>query len=111
MITGSISGLVICYFSILKSNEIRDKSSSRMAAARALALRAALAVFFSAGVCAGRAGFRQVRFFTTRFARLLLFPGREAATGLFGMGEMALQRNTEYLHAGRQGHEQRDSKQ
>ena len=82
-----------------------------MAAARALTLRAALAMFFSAGVATGRGGISEVRFFTTRFAHFLLLPGRAAATGLFGMGEMALQRNTECLHARRQGHEQRDSKQ
>lgn len=82
-----------------------------MAAAGALTLRAALTVLFSAGVAAGRGSISEVRFFTTRFARLLLLSGRTAATGLFGMGEMALQRNTECLHARRQGHEQRDSKQ
>jgi len=82
-----------------------------MAAAGALTLRAALAVFFSAGVAAGGTGFRQICFAATRFACFLLFPGRTAATGLFGMEEMALQSNTECLYAGRQGHEQRDSKQ
>lgn len=61
-----------------------------MAAARALTLRAALAVFFSAGVAARGGGSSGVCFFTTRFARFLLLPGRAAATGLFGMGEMAL---------------------
>jgi len=111
MIVGAITGLLKSYFSILKSNKIRDKSRSRMAAARAMTLGAALAVILAVGVAAGSRGFGQVCFFTTGFACLLLLPGRAVAAGLFGMGEMTLQCNTECLHAGRQGHEQRDSKQ
>lgn len=111
MITGAITGLLIRYLYVLKIKQIRNEKRGGMSAAGAMALGAALSVLFFTGMPTGRAGFSQVRFFATGFARFFFHRGGTAATRHFAVGEMTLQRKTEDLHAGRQRHEERDNKQ